>query len=140
MACLAAFGKTYLFSASDDNSLAVTKVGSWQVTSFIQFLASSIIISLLHLWIKSFYQSFNGIQYTLPCTLQSYVMYFLQVEKTLYKHQAGITALAVHPSGTSSHLLHFNNVDLGYRCRLKTQHSQHLPPPTALGGVGPGLG
>jgi len=51
VSCLGAYGKSYLFSASDDNSLAVTKVGSWQV------------------------------------------------EKTLYKHQAGITALAVHPTG-----------------------------------------
>lgn len=51
VSCLAGYGKAYLFSASDDNSLAVTRVGSWQV------------------------------------------------EKTLYKHQAGITALAVHPTG-----------------------------------------
>jgi len=51
VSCLSAHGKNYLFSGSDDNSLAVTKVGSWQV------------------------------------------------EKTLYKHQAGITALAVHPTG-----------------------------------------
>lgn len=51
VACLEAHGRNYLFSASDDNSLAITKVGSWQI------------------------------------------------EKTLYKHQAGITALAVHPTG-----------------------------------------
>merc|ERR1712127_615157 len=51
VSCLAGYGKAYLFSASDDNSLAVTRVGSWQV------------------------------------------------EKTLYKHQAGVTALAMHPTG-----------------------------------------
>jgi len=51
VSCLDSHGKTYLFSASDDNSLVVVKVGSWQV------------------------------------------------EKTLYKHQAGITALAIHPTG-----------------------------------------
>ena len=31
VACLEAHGRNYLFSASDDNSLAITKVGSWQV-------------------------------------------------------------------------------------------------------------
>lgn len=50
VSCLRSHGG-HLLSASDDNSLAVLRAGSWQV------------------------------------------------EKTLYKHSAGITALAVHPSG-----------------------------------------
>jgi len=50
VSCLSAQGQ-HLLSASDDNSLAILRAGSWQV------------------------------------------------EKTLYKHSAGITALAVHPTG-----------------------------------------
>jgi len=49
--CMATQPPSHLLSASDDNSLAITRMGSWQV------------------------------------------------EKTLYKHNAGISALAMHPTG-----------------------------------------
>jgi len=51
VSCATGFGKKFLLTGSDDNSLAILRVGSWQV------------------------------------------------EKTLYKHTAGITCLAVHPTG-----------------------------------------
>merc|ERR1712227_686225 len=52
VSCLATHGPTaHLLTASDDNSISVIRMGSWQI------------------------------------------------EKTLYKHSAGITALALHPSG-----------------------------------------
>merc|ERR1719233_2502388 len=51
VSCLTGFGKKFLLTGSDDNSLSILRVGSWQI------------------------------------------------EKTLYKHTAGITCLAVHPTG-----------------------------------------
>ena len=52
VSCVATHGPTaHLLTASDDNSISVVRMGSWQV------------------------------------------------EKTLYKHSAGVTALALHPSG-----------------------------------------
>lgn len=51
VSCLATQPPSHLISASDDNSIAVVRMGSWQV------------------------------------------------EKTLYKHSAGVTAMAMHPTG-----------------------------------------
>ena len=52
VSCVATHGPTaHLLTASDDNSISVVRMGSWQV------------------------------------------------EKTLYKHSAGVTALALHPTG-----------------------------------------
>ena len=52
MSCLATHSATsHLLTASDDNTIAVVRMGSWQV------------------------------------------------EKTLYKHSAGVTAMALHPTG-----------------------------------------
>jgi len=51
VSCLASQPPSHLLTASDDNSIAVVRMGSWQV------------------------------------------------EKTLYKHSAGVTALAMHPTG-----------------------------------------
>ncbi len=55
VSCLAAHAKSFLLSASDDNSLAVTRVGSWQV----------IVMSGKYNKNSTFHSS---IQYSHPCT------------------------------------------------------------------------
>ncbi len=59
VSCLAAHAKSFLLSASDDNSLAVTRVGSWQVIVFKGLVAGCHFLFIFHIFynIHTFIQS-----------------------------------------------------------------------------------
>ena len=53
ISCLAGFGKNYVFAASDDNSISVTKVGSWQVRLYLhEFCINAELKMLIH-WVPN---------------------------------------------------------------------------------------